>query len=141
MSSSSSVFARISKDMRLFITIFHGMLSLSMKWENPAECEAVSKAWQPSTRSACETKEVMKQASKDLMADVGQDDRGDEDEAEWQSLVRGCRTRRGSLVELAELINETYCIALPPVSILESVLIRNAALKFRLSSHLLGSRA
>lgn len=51
------------------------MLSLSMKWENPAECEAVSKAWQPSTRSACETKAVMKQASKDLMADVGQDGR------------------------------------------------------------------
>lgn len=49
------------------------MLFLSMKWENPAECEAVSKAWQLSTRSACETKEVMKQASKDLMAVAGQD--------------------------------------------------------------------
>lgn len=35
----------------------------------------VSKARQPSTHPARETKEVMKQASKDLMADVGQDDR------------------------------------------------------------------
>lgn len=71
----------------------------------------------------------MKQASKDLMADVGQ---GDEEEAEWQSHVRGCRMRQGSLVELAELINETYCIALLPVSIRTSVLIRNAASFFSL---------
>lgn len=48
--------------------------------------------------------------------------------------------RQGSLVELAELINETYCIALLPVSILTSVLIRNAAsffLFFKSSVHLL----
>lgn len=47
----------------------------------------------------------MKQAGKDLMADVGQD--GDEEEGEWQSPVRGCRMRQASLVQLAELINET----------------------------------
>lgn len=35
--------------------------------------------------------------------------------------------RQGSLVELAELINETYCIALLPVSILASGLLKNAA--------------
>lgn len=38
--------------------------------------------------------------------------------------------RQGSLVELAELINETYWITLLPVSILASVLIGNAAFFF-----------
>lgn len=51
------------------------MLSLSMKWKTLLSMRPVSKAWQPSTRSACETKEVMKQPTQDLMADVGQDDR------------------------------------------------------------------
>lgn len=76
-SSQSSIFARISKIYETFIafSFFHGMLSLSMKWKTLLSMRPVSKAWQPSARSARETKEVMKQPTKVLVADVGQDDR------------------------------------------------------------------
>lgn len=79
--------------------------------------------------SACEAKEVKKQPTKDLMADVDEDDR-----AMKRRLNVGAESElqmhQGSLVELTELINETYCITLQCVSLLISTLIGDAVSLF-----------
>lgn len=73
----------------------------------------------------------------ELMADVNQDDRVMKRRLNVRA-ESGLHMHQGSLVELAEMINETCCIIVQCVSLLISTLIGDAAsFFFKVAFHLL----